>query len=99
MPDEFIDGMEQLAPMQGDTPWPSTRATPSGGGQGSNPVHILVSTNAEMDDAGAPVPELEDAEPQWLLGLCVGLRRGRRAALREWTDGRSISGRVRGAAG
>ena len=69
MPDEFIDGMEGRAPMLGDTPfldrrdaiWRQAKA---------KPVHIMVSMNAEMDEAGAAVPELETAT-SWLRGLCA----------------------------
>jgi len=78
MPDEFIDGMEKRAPMLGDTPWLDKRDAiwrRAGNPQANAQVHILVSMNAEMDAAGAPVPELE-AETQWLLGLCAASEGG-----------------------
>jgi deferrochelatase/peroxidase EfeB len=74
MPDEFIDGMEKRAPMLGDTPWLETRDA-IWKRAGMAPVHILVSMNAEMDDAGAAVPELE-TQTQWLLGLCAASEGG-----------------------
>jgi deferrochelatase/peroxidase EfeB len=55
--------------MLGDTPWLDKRDA-IWRRAGEKPVHLLVSMNAEMDDAGAPAPELE-AETQWLLGLCT----------------------------
>ena len=74
MPDEFIDGMEKRAPMLGDTPWLERRdAIWKRAGQ--VPVHILVSMNAEMDDAGAPIAELETMTA-WLRGLCVASEGG-----------------------
>jgi deferrochelatase/peroxidase EfeB len=74
MPDEFIDGMEKRAAMLGDTPWLDRRdAIWRRAGQA--PVHILVSMNAEMDDAGAPIPELE-ARTQWLRSLCAASEGG-----------------------
>ena len=74
MPDEFIDGMEKRAPMLGDTPWLDKRDA-IWRRAGEKPVHLLVSMNAEMDDAGAPVAELE-AETQWLLGLTTASEGG-----------------------
>ena len=74
MPDEFMDGMEKRAPMLGDTPWLAKRDVIWKRAQ-EKPVHILVSLNAEMDDAGQPVPELE-ARTQWLMGLCVASEGG-----------------------
>jgi len=78
MPDEFIDGMEKRAPMLGDTPWLDKRDAiwrRASQLQAQAQVHVLVSMNAEMDAAGAPVPELE-AETQWLLGLCAASEGG-----------------------
>jgi Dyp-type peroxidase family len=78
MPDEFIDGMEKRAPMLGDTPWLDKRDAiwrRAGDPQANAQVHILVSMNAEMDAAGAPVSELE-AETQWLIGLCAASEGG-----------------------
>ncbi len=69
MPDEFIDGMEKRAAMLGDTPWLDKRDA-IWRRAGEKPVHLLVSMNAEMDDTGAPIPELE-AQTQWLQGLCA----------------------------
>jgi len=74
MPDEFVDGMEKRAPMLGDTPWLIKRDTIWKRAT-EEPVHILVSLNAEMDDAGHPVPELE-AKTQWLIGLCAASEGG-----------------------
>ena len=74
MPDEFMDGMEKRAPMLGDTPWLDKRDA-IWRRAGEKPVHLLVSMNAEMDDAGAPVAELE-AETQWLLGLTTASEGG-----------------------
>lgn len=74
MPDEFVDGMEQRAAMLGDTPWLAKRDTIWKRAK-ELPVHILVSMNAEMDDAGAPVAELE-ARTQWLRGLCAASEGG-----------------------
>ncbi|MGQ0443861.1 MAG: Dyp-type peroxidase [Beijerinckiaceae bacterium] len=68
MPDEFIDGMINRAPMLGDDyhkdwkdKWDEVW-TKSGLSFGPNPntVHILVTLNAQMDDrTGAAVSELE----------------------------------------
>ncbi|HXQ17587.1 MAG TPA: hypothetical protein VN814_23465 [Caulobacteraceae bacterium] len=74
MPDEFIDGMEKRAAMLGDTPWLDKRDAIWRQAR-EKPVHILVSMNAEMDDGGAPVPELE-ARTQWLIGLCAASEGG-----------------------
>jgi deferrochelatase/peroxidase EfeB len=74
MPDEFIDGMERRAAVLGDTPWLERRdAIWKRAGQA--PVHILVSMNAEMDDAGAPIPELQ-ARTEWLRALCAASEGG-----------------------
>jgi deferrochelatase/peroxidase EfeB len=69
MPDEFIDGMEKRAAMLGDTPWLDSRDA-IWRQAAQKPVHIMVSMNAEMDDAGAPVAELETAT-EGLLALCA----------------------------
>ncbi|HWF76712.1 MAG TPA: hypothetical protein VN694_05990 [Caulobacteraceae bacterium] len=69
MPDEFVDGMENRAPMLGDTPFLDRRDAIWRQAR-TRPVHIMVSMNAEMDDAGEPIPELE-AETAWLRGLCA----------------------------
>jgi deferrochelatase/peroxidase EfeB len=74
MPDEFIDGMEKRAAMLGDTPWLEKRDAIWKQAQ-EKPVHILVSMNAEMDDAGAPVAELE-AQTEWLCRLCAASEGG-----------------------
>jgi hypothetical protein len=74
MPDEFIDGMEKRAATLGDTPWLRKRDA-IWKRTGEKPVHILVSLNAEMDDAGHPLPELE-AKTQWLIGLCAASEGG-----------------------
>ncbi len=73
MPDEFIDGMVNRAPMLGDDfhegwkgQWDEVW-TKSGGSLGPNPdrVHILVTLNAQMDvDAGKAVPELASVTSQ-----------------------------------
>jgi deferrochelatase/peroxidase EfeB len=68
MPDEFIDGMEKRAPMLGDTPWLDRRDAIWKRAD-ETPVHILISMNAQMDEAGAPVAELE-ARTIWLTALC-----------------------------
>jgi deferrochelatase/peroxidase EfeB len=69
MPDEFMDGMEARAPMLGDSPFLEQRDTIWREAK-ARPVHIMVLMNAEMDDAGQPVPELE-AETAWLRALCA----------------------------
>ena len=69
MPDEFVDGMENRAAMLGDTPFLDRRDAIWRQAK-TRPVHIMVSMNAEMDAAGAPVPELE-AETAWLRQLCA----------------------------
>jgi deferrochelatase/peroxidase EfeB len=69
MPDEFMDGMEARAAMLGDTPFLDKRDAIWRGAQGDRAVHIFISLNGEMDDAGQPVPELED-ETNWLRQLC-----------------------------
>jgi deferrochelatase/peroxidase EfeB len=74
MPDEFIDGMEKRARMLGDTPWLSSRDT-IWKRTVENPVHILVSMNAEMDNAGLPIAELE-IQTAWLRGLCAASEGG-----------------------
>ncbi|HLY81104.1 MAG TPA: hypothetical protein VKQ70_17120 [Caulobacteraceae bacterium] len=74
MPDEFIDGMENRAAMLGDTPWLASRdAIWRQAAQA--PVHIMVSMNAEMDDAGAPVADLE-FETDRLRALCAATAGG-----------------------
>lgn len=74
MPDEFIDGMEKRAAMLGDAPWLEKRDA-IWRRAAEKPVHILVTLNAEMDDAGQPVPEL-GAVTQWLIGLCAASEGG-----------------------
>ena len=69
MPDEFMDGMEARAAMLGDTPFLAQRDALWREAIGDRAVHIFISLNGEMDDAGAPVKELED-ETDWLRGLC-----------------------------
>ena len=69
MPDEFIDGMENRAAMLGDSPFLDRRDAIWRQAK-TRPVHIMVSMNAEMDDAGEPAPELA-AETAWLRGLCA----------------------------
>ncbi|HZZ88183.1 MAG TPA: hypothetical protein VFE13_07585, partial [Caulobacteraceae bacterium] len=69
MPDEFIDGMEKRAAMLGDTPWLERRDL-IWRRAAEKPVHILVSMNAEMNDDGTPVAELE-AQTEWLRGLAA----------------------------
>ncbi len=68
MPDEFIDGMVNRAPMLGDDfhkDWKNSWDevwTKSGTGfsPNENTVHILVTLNAQMNpDTGRPVPALE----------------------------------------
>jgi len=94
MPDEFIDGMEKRARMLGDTPWLSARDE-IWQRAGEKPVHILVSMNAEMDDRGAPVPELEH-RTEWLRGLCaaseggVELLSGHGPTLADHQDGSAV---------
>lgn len=75
MPDEFIDGMEKRAPMLGDAPFLAARDPIWKTAHGETQVHLLVSMNAEMDAAGAPVPELE-SETRWLRGLCAASEGG-----------------------
>jgi deferrochelatase/peroxidase EfeB len=74
MPDEFIDGMEKRAPMLGDAPFLERRDAIWRAAR-EKPVHILVSLNAEMDAAGAPIAELE-AETEWLRRLCADSKGG-----------------------
>jgi deferrochelatase/peroxidase EfeB len=74
MPDEFIDGMENRAPMLGDTPFLDRRDTIWRQAR-TRPVHIMVAMNAEMDDAGRPVPELE-ATSKWLRKLVAESKGG-----------------------
>ncbi len=69
MPDEFIDGMEKRAPMLGDTRWLDSRDA-IWRQAAQKPVHIMVSMNAEMNETGAPVAELEAATER-LLALCA----------------------------
>ena len=69
MPDEFIDGMERRAPMLGDSPWLDGRDPIWRDSNGENRVHLMVSLNAEMNDDGTPVAEL-DAENRALEALC-----------------------------
>jgi deferrochelatase/peroxidase EfeB len=75
MPDEFVDGMEKRAPMLGDSPFLEARDPVWKHSHGETTVHIMVAMNAEMDDVGAPVPELE-AETAWLRGLCAASEGG-----------------------
>jgi deferrochelatase/peroxidase EfeB len=75
MPDEFIDGMPKRAPMLGDAPFMDGRDAVWKQSLGPDTVHIMVTMNAEMDAAGAPVPELE-AESAWLRGLCLASEGG-----------------------
>jgi deferrochelatase/peroxidase EfeB len=74
MPDEFIDGMEKRAPMLGDTRWLDSRDA-IWRQAAQKPVHIMVSMNAEMDEAGAPVAELEEAT-EGLRALCAASEGG-----------------------
>lgn len=75
MPDEFIDGMEARANIIGDdvptnprSNWDQVWRTPAGGRQ---PVHILVSLNAQMQSNGMPVPALATMTER-LLAFCAG---------------------------
>jgi Dyp-type peroxidase family len=76
MPDEFIDGMMSRAPMLGDNfdkrdpkkSWDKVWAT-SPSTSDSNTVHILITLNARMDDAGSAVPEL-DVKTKEIETLC-----------------------------
>ena len=70
MPDEFMDGMEARAAMLGDTPFLDKRDALWREAIGDRAVHIFISLNGEMDDAGAPVKEIED-ETNWLRELCA----------------------------
>jgi len=74
MPDEFIDGMEKRAAMLGDTPFLGRRDA-LWRNAADKPVHIMVSLNAEMDEAGNPVPELQ-TETLWLRSLCAASNGG-----------------------
>jgi deferrochelatase/peroxidase EfeB len=74
MPDEFIDGMEKRAAMLGDTRWLDSRDA-IWRQAAQQPVHIMVSMNAEMDDAGAPIAELETAT-EGLVALCAATEGG-----------------------
>jgi deferrochelatase/peroxidase EfeB len=75
MPDEFIDGMEKRAAVLGDTPWLATRDPVWRNSSGATAVHILVSMNAEMDEAGNPISDLE-FETGRLRELCAGPESG-----------------------
>ena len=69
MPDEFIDGMEQRAPILGDDLFLETRDALWKNSHGDTRVHILISMNAEMNADGTPVAELDIATTH-LRKLC-----------------------------
>ena len=74
MPDEFIDGMEKRAPILGDDEHLDRRDAIWRKSAGQDRVHIMVSLNAEMNDDGTPVAELEQATQrlQHLCGISEG---------------------------
>ena len=74
MPDEFIDGMEARANIIGDdvptnprSNWDKVWRTPD---EGRQPVHILVSLNAQMNPDGTPVPALATLTDK-LVAFCA----------------------------
>jgi deferrochelatase/peroxidase EfeB len=70
MPDEFIDGMEQRAPILGDDLFLDNRDAVWRNSRGDTRVHMLISLNAEMNDDGTPINEL-DAQTIALQKLCA----------------------------
>ncbi|HZV91686.1 MAG TPA: hypothetical protein VFF72_00635, partial [Caldimonas sp.] len=82
MPDEFIDGMIERAPMLGDnfsgTSWLDSwdevwrRAPQAARIVDPNTVHMLVTLNAQANPDGTAVPEL-DAKTQEIEKLCETL--------------------------
>jgi Dyp-type peroxidase family len=75
MPDEFIDGMIERAPMLGDTNWLDSwdevwRKAPKPARMvDPNTVHMLVTLNAQANADGTPVPDLE-TKTQEIEALC-----------------------------
>jgi Dyp-type peroxidase family len=79
MPDEFIDGMAERAPMLGDDFGAGTAAwdsvwRPKEGARLSDPetVHILLTLNARMKPDGTAVPAL-DAKTRSIEALCESI--------------------------
>lgn len=83
MPAEFIDGMGKRAELLGDTGpsdrrhWDPVWQRCHGGDERyadtddrQDDVHILVLLNAEVDEAGEAVPELEE-RTQWIRDWCA----------------------------
>jgi deferrochelatase/peroxidase EfeB len=79
MPDEFIEGMMNRAPMLGDdfnrrdpnTAWDEVWTAPQTSRTvDPNTVHILITLNATMKDDGSPVDELETKTKQ-IEALCA----------------------------
>ncbi len=70
MPDEFIDGMEQRAPILGDDLFLDKRDAVWRRSRDDTRVHMFISMNAEMNDDGTPIAELE-AETTALKQLCA----------------------------
>ena len=76
LPEEFIDGMAGRCEIIGDVGpsglqnWdPLWAERGQGEARPKHQAHIWVSFNAQLQDNGAPVPELADWT-NWLLGLC-----------------------------
>jgi len=78
MPDEFIDGMMERAPMLGDDfttgwdkSWDQVWTAARGPGRVTDPgtVHMLVTLNAQMNPDGSPVAAL-DAKTREIEALC-----------------------------
>jgi Dyp-type peroxidase family len=81
MPDEFIDGMMERAPMLGDDfatgwdkSWDEVWTAARGPTRISDPktVHMLVTLNAQMNPDGSPVAAL-DAKTREIEALCRDL--------------------------
>lgn len=75
MPDEFIDGMEKRAALLGDDHYLDARDPIWRDSKGDKRVHVLISMNAEMNDDGTPVAELE-AETETLRRACANADSG-----------------------
>lgn len=75
-PREFIDGMGARAQILSDlgpsapSNWDKVWRDPVEGVRGTE-IHVLVNLNAQMQDDGSPVPELEEMT-DWLRGLGAG---------------------------
>jgi Dyp-type peroxidase family len=89
MPAEFIEGMKARANLLGDELYPPKKPDPADTLNYWDPiwrnddrdkqVHILISLNAQMNQNGTPVAELQKMT-QWILDLCTASK-GRVTAL------------------